>query len=519
MRKPIKNLGRWAEDQFATFCSEADVKANRSQVDETGWDFLLEFPAPVSKAAPPDLQRIEATARAQVKSKRNGVPSTTLKLTNARRFAAHPEPCFVILAAASQGGHPVRFYAKHFWREEIERTLKRLREAEQQPRPLNKQSITITFDEADEHSDDLIEWMARTIAEMGSNYALDKRNLNENIGYGKVRYTGTMTLLSKDLDNLIDHSIGLNVDVNVLNARMVDRRFGIDAKNPIFDGKPQLVRLRSHPDVCAIEITDERDQVHRFEGQMFRGGLPGLPIDRAKTRVVAGPFECILRGTGEATFNYHFDASESHEIRDLYRCVAFLGVAHTGSLQFSVEFGGNRLYGNGMEMSPPEDSSFFNSSAVVLDALVKVADKAASAGVMMTLDDLNKAWDSAYEFRNHLDADSLNFSLASLDESVLSAPVKRLAHGITVEVGGHRFSVVLGSRLERDEIENQKRTLTFSNPTIIHAIVDARDEGSHAIEINQAIHRYAQRHGEGVITIHRSVEDDDFSISTVNLAT
>ena len=98
MNKPIKNLGRWAEDQFAAFCSEAGVAANRSQVDETGWDFLLELPAPRAKFAPPDLQRIETTARAQVKSRLKGALSTDFKLSNARRFAALPEPCFVILA-------------------------------------------------------------------------------------------------------------------------------------------------------------------------------------------------------------------------------------------------------------------------------------------------------------------------------------------------------------------------------------------------------------------------------------
>lgn len=516
MTKPIKNLGRWAEDQFAAFCSEAGVTANRSQVDETGWDFLFELPAPRAKFAPPDLQRIETTARAQVKSRLKGALSTELKLSNARRFAALPEPCFVILAAATNGGHPVRFYAKHFWQDEIERTLKRLREADHKSKPIHKQSLTITFDEQDDHTDDLIVWITSTIAAVGSDYAGQKRRLNESLGYEKERFTGSITFLAADLEKLIDHSIGLDVDIDVLNARMVDRRFGIEAKTPIFDAKPQLVHLRSHPDKCAIEITDQRDRVHRFEGQLFRGGLPGLPADLTKVRVVAGPFECILRGTGEATFNYHFNSADRHELHDLQRCVAFLGMADNGPLQFTVEFGGSRMHSNGVRMEPSTDAPFFNDSAVLLAALVKVADKADNAAVSMSLDDLIQAWEAVYEFRNHIDADSVNSSLEGPDGDALSTPIKRLAQGITVAVGELRFSAVLGYRLEGDEIEGQKRRLTFSKPALVHAIANDCDETSHAKVINEEIHRYAQRHCEGVITIQRSGDDSQLAISLVN---
>lgn len=410
----------------------------------------------------------------------------------------------------------MRFYAKHFWRDEIERTLKRLREADHKSKPIHKQSLTITFDDRDDHTDDLIEWITSAIAALGSDYAGQKRRLNESLGYEKERYTRSITLLAADLEKLIDHSIGLDVDINVLNARMVDRRFGIEAKTPIFDGKPQLVHLRSHPDACAIEITDQRDRVHRFEGQLFRGGLPGLPADLSKVRVVAGPFVCILRGTGEATFNYHFNSADRHELPDLQRCVAFLGMADNGPLQFSVEFDGNRLHSNGVRMEPSTDAPFYNDSAVLLAALVKVAEKADNASVQMSLDDLIQAWEAVYEFRNHIDADSMNCSLEGPDGSALSTPIKRLAQGITVAVGHLRFSVVLGYRLDDEEIEGQKRLLTFSKPVMIHAIVNDCDEASHAKVIDEEIHRYAQRHGEGVITVHRSGEDSQLTISIVN---
>ncbi|MBA3055362.1 MAG: hypothetical protein FP826_10590 [Sphingomonadales bacterium] len=227
MTNKIEKLGRWAEKQFSSLCSEGGVIANKSEEDETGWDYLLEFPQAAVEGLPPDLQKIELSARAQVKSRERGKLVAELKLSNAHRFAAAPEPCFVVLAAATDGGHPVKFYAKHFWQDEIARTLKRLRQADYKSKPTNQQSFDVSFDEMDNHTDDLIQWMRQVVASSGSDYANLKRDLNENLGYEDGRFFGTVTFLNNDIEKFVDHSIGLDAKIELTNARLVDRRFGI----------------------------------------------------------------------------------------------------------------------------------------------------------------------------------------------------------------------------------------------------------------------------------------------------
>jgi hypothetical protein len=125
----IVDLDSWAEDRFSAFCSRAGVTRNKSVQDRTGWDYLIEFPPAPTRLIPADLRPIEASARVQVKSKRSGKASVTLKLSNALRFAKDPLPCFVILFLATGGSEPVRVFVRHFWQQEIGQTLKRAREA------------------------------------------------------------------------------------------------------------------------------------------------------------------------------------------------------------------------------------------------------------------------------------------------------------------------------------------------------------------------------------------------------
>ncbi len=486
--------------------------SNKSSEDRTGWDFLLEFPQSLTGGVPPDLQGIERPVRAQVKSKERGKAVATLKLSNAQRFAAAPEPCFVILLSANEGGHPVRIFAMHFWRDEIARTLKRLREADYSDKPINQQSFSITFKESDEHTNDLLIWMKKIVNDAGPSYADKKRELNEQIGYEHGRFVGSITLLYKDMDDFIDHSIGLSATVDLTNARLVDRRFGIEAKTPILDAKPSQVSIQSHPKPCAIEITDADDQIHRFEGDLFVPGIPGLPIDLSKIRVVAGPLEVIVKGSGHATVNYHFASADLHELSHLYRCVSLLSALGRGTIQITIHFDGNRLSGVNVEGISVSDPHLFGEAACFLKTLVRVANQAGDIKPNLSLDQILEGWESVREFNDLVIGDSISFDLDANNKSVAETKVARLVLDATLALGGWHFTVVVAYRLKSDELRQQVRKLAFERPAITLAIVDQRDHGAHAEDIRQEITRYAERHGDGVVTFGKNADGAGYAV-------
>ncbi|WP_323799904.1 hypothetical protein [Parasphingorhabdus sp.] len=516
MTSKIERLGPWAEKSFSTLCSEFGVIANKSEEDETGWDFLLEFPQATIIDLPPDLQKIELSARAQIKSRERGKLVARLKLSNAHRFAASPEPCFVILAAATDGGHPVQYYAKHFWKDEIERTLKRLRQADQKNKPTNMQSLNISFDETDNHTQDLIPWIRRMITNRNTDYARQKQELNRNLGYEDGRIFGTFTFRGSDIGKLVDHSIGLNAEIEMSKVRMVDRRFGIEAKKPILDLKPDRVEMRAHPQRCKVEIIDTDDYTHQFDGEIFTPGIPNLPPEEFKARVVAGPLEALLRGTGETTINYHFNSSEKHELKDLIAYIKLLAGFSAGPVQFSITLDGKRMDSGPVTVECVEHADLFSDALVLLQAMLLVVLKSGTPKVMMSLDDILKGWEAILEFRNNVEADTTDFSIEGDDPRILETKIDRLVTGLFLTTENYRITAVLAYKLINDSIENQTRKLTFKKPTIVYAIVDEREESAHGNLVEKEIKRYAERHGQGVISIHQSDQGAAMVVSIVN---
>lgn len=512
MRNKIEDLGDWAEDRFALFCSQAGVVANKSNKDRTGWDYLIEFPQENSASAPPDLHKKEATARAQVKSNEKGRLKARLKLSNAHRFAASPDPCFVILAAATNGGEPVQFYAKHFWKDEIERTLKRLRESERKEKPTNQQWLNLTFTDADCHTDDLIDWMREIVTQDREQYSAEKQRLNRTLGYEEGGFVGNVTFATKDLQALIDHSIGITPKIEVHHIRMVEKRFGIESLNPLFDGKPDFASLQSHPSPCVVEIMGQDDIARRFDGSIYRPGLPNLPLELVKIRAVAGPIEVILSGTGHANINFKFTSDQKHEVVHLASCLAALWALTSGPTSISILFDGRDLSCSNTKGFNNDDAAFFSEAAVLANSLALVVEKADGPNPVLSVDEIYQNIESVVEFRKFTEPKNIGFTLQSNTDEVKSAFIDRLLLNATLDIAGWRFSVLTVFPLENDELVGGERKLHFGQAKIVRAIVDQRSVNDHLSMIEQEKERYTERHQEGVVTMRWGDTDNEHAV-------
>lgn len=501
MGNRIEDLGCWAEDRFALYCSKAGVVANKSNRDRTGWDYLLEFSQSNSTNIPPDRHKRELTARIQVKSRERGMLSTKIKLDNAHRFAAASDPCFVILAAATDGGEPVRFYAKHFWKPEIERTLKRLRQSEGKSKPIHKQSFSVVFCNDDDHTDDLIEWIRSIALKERVAYLEEKQKLNKTLGYEEGGAVATLTFPLDGLKALVDHSIGLTPSIDITHIRMVDKRFGIEAQKPLFEGKPDHVVIQSSPEYCEIEVIDVNDKSLKFNGEFRAPGLPGLPDDMFKARVTAGPVTMVLHGSGVATVNIKFHSSEIYEISYLTKCVELYAAAAMGQTEVILHVHGTRFDGATTGALKTDHDGLFRDCAMLLQILNQIVEQSGQKQPRLSLDQIICGFDEIRDFCDHVAADSLNVGLTVMPDRISDPVIKRLLFPCTLQVGEVKFSVVRSFRSVEEQKDGDNCKLSFSLPTTLFAQVDEVELGEHQAAMEKIVRRSSQKHGDGSMVI------------------
>lgn len=177
----IQGLPDFAENHSAALCAEAGVVCNPSKQDELGWDFFIQYPSRRDPLKPADSQPAGDEALVQVKSTRAEPFVARMKLSNALRAAQARQPFFVVLVVAGGGTQAV--YAKHFWRAKIERTLKRVRLAENAgDTQFNRRHFDIRMEPSDDHSADLLDWMRRTI-EAEKDYLAAKSEILGTVGH------------------------------------------------------------------------------------------------------------------------------------------------------------------------------------------------------------------------------------------------------------------------------------------------------------------------------------------------
>lgn len=497
----IVDLGEWSEDKFSEFCSRAGVTRNKSSQDRTGWDYIVEFPPNAAGDTPADLRPIETTAQVQVKSKRKGRPTVSLKLSNALRFAKNPLPCFVVLFQAANGGEPVRVFAKHFWEAEIGQALKRAREAHAQDRDdLHNLTMTLSFGEEDDHSVDLIVWMRAVIASHGDRYLDTKRGFGLSIGFEEAPIHGNISFNIADLGAFVDHQIGLIPVAPSLKITIKERRFGIDSRNALFDGIPSAVQMQSHPKNCRIRVRGENVGDVWFDGELFVPAFPNLPREYLKLRVVADFIEIVMTGahTGKVTLN--FKPESARPLSGLRALLDVLKMASQGSLQFQIGRDENLLPPFLVSLPMGQDKGQIQRYSDVVACLEQVSRGVLPAGLTLSLSDIKRAWNDIARFNGMIAGTNMKgkFTL----DCGLPAPTNEFAsiyfHGF-VDVGGWTFMAVVRRSIDTLEVDGSELRFECGAPRIVEAIVRQGRGDDHVAHLRELYARASKMEERAVL--------------------
>lgn len=499
MLNAIRDLGDWAEDRFSSLCAAAGVTRNKSTQDRSGWDYIIQFTSTQIPGVPSDLLPGELSARIQVKSKVKGKPSVAIKLSNALRFTKEPSPCFVVLFQATNGAEPVRIYAKHFWQKEIENTLRRSRVADRDGRAdLNKITLTISFGKEDEHTSDLVEWISNTVAATGGeHYAERKTSLVKNIGFEDGAFYGTIRFARDDLSSLVDHQIGLAPSAPVRHITLTNRRFGIDARAPIFQGTPDVAIFRVQPKHCRVRIRSVDAPDIRLDGNLF---VPvGIPRELRKIRVVADFLDIVISESGESIAHLRFTDSEQRTLASLRALLDVASRTDFGPLHVQIDCGELPSLKASLAMPSIVDSSELKAFSNALACIEAATDGVLPSDFTLSFGEIYKARDAIVHFNGLVTGTGLQAQLEL--ESTANRDLSRAASLYLydyVDIGSWTILAVVRRPIEHLATLGENLEFNCGNPRVVESIV-RRGTGAMFLPELQELYMQATKFEEGKV--------------------
>jgi hypothetical protein len=499
----IVDLGDWAEDRFSGFCSYAGVTRNKSVQDRTGWDYLIEFPPAAMGNIPADLRPVEASARIQVKSKRTGKASVGLKLSNALRFAKDPLPCFVVLFLATKGSEPVRIFARHFWEQEVGQALKRAREAHAEGRnDLNNMTMTLSFGPQDEHGNDLMAWIAATIVAHGDRYADAKAGLARTLGFEDGFIHGNIQFNVADLEALVDHQIGLTPAAPALNITIKERRFGIDTVTPLFEGVPDFAHMQSHPHPCRVRVRGLTGDDVWLDGKLFLPGLPDLPPELLKLRVVAEFIEIVIGSTKAGKVTFHLDRRTHRSLPALRALANVLKAAKEGPLQFQISKDGNLLLQSVVSMLGEQCGDDVQQVSNVIACLEKASTGLLPAELTLSLAEIDQAWNAIVAFNGMVTGTHMKCRFTFGNEIIAEiGPATSMLLYDYVDIGSWTFMAVVRRPVLKFELDRASGSLECGVPHVVEAIVRRGMGSNHLVQLRDLYVHACKMEGDGVLEL------------------
>ncbi|RUO36747.1 hypothetical protein CWE13_07815 [Aliidiomarina shirensis] len=265
-------IGRIGESEFSSLCAKAKYTINSSTQDDHGWDFLLELPSrhPIGVNT---LNHAVETIFVQVKATTSRQPKTQVKLSNLRKLATSPIPCFIALHLLNSEHNTEVLYLKHVDHTLVEKWLQW--SAQHINDKLNTIKKLIKFDKSEillkVHQNELDSAIRSAVGDSYNQYLFDKSKLLEKLGtpQGKMHFT-LKSLYSPN--PLADLFTGALDKVQLDNLCFSEELYGIERPHPQIQvtGPAELRLTPKSFDKCTIYVTDpETDIEYEIPGDLF----------------------------------------------------------------------------------------------------------------------------------------------------------------------------------------------------------------------------------------------------------
>lgn len=298
-----RDLGSLGETEFKRLCISAGLTVHKSEMDKTGWDFLIEFPWKQDNQVPQDMLLAPIECKVQVKSTDKQRKKEYITLSNLNRLVKEQMPAFFCFIEFDGDERAQAVYLVHIGAEIIERTLRRIRELENSSDgdSLNKKKLPISYGTTSRLNSitgkafrDEIE---KYVPEGIEKYINSKNSLLETIGFEEGSYQVTITIAGDNpISDLVDLSLGIRKEINMVHSIGYHKRFGILSRTPNLDREGGIISLKVKPIEVMLKFKKDKFSL----GVFFSANLYNSPFNKfisenhSKFRVRAKFFEFII---------------------------------------------------------------------------------------------------------------------------------------------------------------------------------------------------------------------------------
>jgi len=461
----IKRLPRFAEVTLQRLCAAQDALCQEVGEDESGWDYLIEFPEP-GFTGPADMRPPRKSAYVQVKSARRGSLTCRIKLSNALRSAQSHQPWFVVLMI-EDGAGDVAVYAEHVWEGHIRRVLEAARRAHNAGKPLHKQMVTFRLD-GTRRNGDLIKWMQDTIAAVGDDYEQRKKELFKTVGFESGYGNARLTIEASSVEEISRNFLGLGRGLPLTQFDFTPSRFGISSGEPLMSLTEGIVHIEPVGQTGAEIRLRGSDRSEPIILAARAYATPESAPEDKTYRFSADFFEMIWSPKGDSSCTATLPLEEKRSLSDIEAFARMRAAFDAGSVDAQVWLHGKRAIAGSLTVNNPKASWDWQKLAQTLKLLRSIAGLEQEKHLRVSIKDLSAA-PGLKTFQEVLSAP--NFRLEFKANADAPTALTSLLYHFTVEVGGYLFSALVELEVAEDVTLGERRRVTARSPRFIESYV------------------------------------------------
>lgn len=512
----MRDLGGMGESFFHLWCSREGLVANKSLVDRTGWDYLVEFPF-LSSPTALNVHRSAPECKVQVKATDSNDRKLSIKLSNLRRLATSKTPSFILFLEFNNKPEPESAFIVHLGKSLIFNILKRIREIESKGGcdKLHKKTMTIHYGNANKvlfkEEFSFTNSFKSLINDDYDKYVSDKIFYLETVGFDNKPYSFSFTAVGHDkAHKLNDLLLGLIDSVEVDSAIGSCTRFGITEKIYSHSNNKTTIRV---PD---LQPTYEGKLRFKRNGSIGRVSIPAKIYSNQafyfdgyvgnKIRITTSCIEIIIEYQSDdsidARFTFILDSNKRIPFSDFLENIRLYELISTASAKKCVQLDISAVGMQPIQLVVNDSNLRSNNRFIKSVATIKEMVDFFDIGnqLYMSEADILSCVHQAEQILSLVNASAKTVTAElSFDENSppLDGPVACILY-ISIDIGNHRcgfFLSVLGNAIETSSLEyNLNSNKIIFSEKIVEVIDDFPDECEIMDLFNEVESQYSNKY-------------------------
>ncbi|WP_271612348.1 hypothetical protein [Bradyrhizobium sp. CCBAU 21362] len=485
-----RDIGAIGENTFLSWCEPEGFRAQKSQADRLGWDFVLESEPVRARERPLDVQNDLPKFLIQVKSTEKAGRPPRIKLSALKHLVDADLPAAIIaLFFAKDGRLPIRSLIVPVDEALITDTLRRVRREEARGnRAIHKTTIPVPLDRAIDigpSGEGLGDALTGMIGGAVSEYIAAKIRQRQTCGFDDRAVVGKFFVPGEDAAKKIGELfLGGPRELNVFDLTIERRRFGIALENDREHFQQAVLEMNAPPlTTTTIELVSDTGEWASMEVGVFISP-PFEDKARSPVRFANAYLEVVLDFEKEwAGLTFNYTGERKVDLEEAVSIVEVGAILARPIKTLTIHFRGTKL-----ELSlGPEEGPFqhwLHAAPVLRRILSAIARSGRRTTHQLMLSDFYEWIERHTEFLAIATAPGVNMIFPRWSEDAVVDQQDAILTPFSLEFGGAQYTALIEIPIDVASRTEAEITLVGGQP---HVVADvARLPGSDTADFIEA---------------------------------